>query len=233
METNEDKAKQAEAGCDASVPGCGVDCCPTSSGGGGKSWKTAVFVVVILLAGAVAAHSLLTKSGETANAPDEAASSFGMVSLSDEAGLAIESPPTSEPPSEAAAVLCGVTLDSIKSLGKLADERGANVAFIFLAGEDGEPARVASAQVGATLNLLSDNGKKVAAFTLEKGAEGYDQLIKQFSVESLPSVIITGKGCGAVAVSSEITEAKLLRAFVMASTPASCKPGGCCPPSPK
>lgn len=60
MDANEDKGKQAESCCDASVPGCGVDCCPTSSGGGGKSWKTVVFVVVILLAGAVAAHSLMT-----------------------------------------------------------------------------------------------------------------------------------------------------------------------------
>ncbi|MHC4727302.1 MAG: hypothetical protein ACYS17_08725, partial [Planctomycetota bacterium] len=59
--------------------------------------------------------------------------------------------------------------------------------------------------------------------------EGYDQLITQFSVESFPSVIVAGKGCGAAAVSGEINETKLLRAFVVASTPVSCGPGGCCP----
>jgi len=42
------------------------------------------------------------------------------------------------------------------------------------------------------MNMLSAKGKQVAAFTLERGAEGYDQLIKQFSVESLPSVIAAG-----------------------------------------
>jgi hypothetical protein len=229
MDTNEDNGKQAESCCDSSAPDCDVDCCSSSSGGGGKSWKTAVFVVVILLAGAVAAHSLLTKNGETACVSGEGASSFGTSSLFDEAGLSTGSPTTSKQPSETVAVSCGVTLDSIESLAKLADERGANVAFIFLPGEDEDSTRTASAQVEATMNMLSAKGKQVAAFTLERGAEGYDQLIKQFSVESLPSVIVAGKGCGAATVSGEINETKLLRAFVVASTPASGGQGGCCP----
>ncbi len=229
MDANEDNGKQAESCSDSSAPSCDVDCCSPSSGGGGKSWKTAVFVVVILLAGAVAAHSLLTKNGETASVSGEGASSFGTSSLFDEAGLSTGSLATSEQPSETVAVSCGITLDSIKSLAKLADERGANVAFIFLPGEDEDSTRTASAQVEAAINMLSSKGKQVAAFTLERGAEGYDQLIKQFSVESLPSVIVAGKGCGAAAVSGEINETKLLRAFVVASTPASGGPGGCCP----
>lgn len=229
MDANEDNGKQAESCCDSSAPDCGVDCCSPSSGSGGKSWKTVVFVVVILLAGAVAAHSLLTKNGETASVSGEGASSFSTSSLFDEAGLSIGSPATSEQPSETVAVLCGVTLDSIESLAKLVDERGANVAFIFLPGEDEDSTRTASAQVEATMNMLSAKGKQVAAFTLERGAEGYDQLIKQFSVESLPSVIVAGKGCGVAAVSGEINETKLLRAFVVASTPVSRGPGGCCP----
>lgn len=229
MDANEDNGKQAESCCDSSAPDCGVDCCSPSSGSGGKSWKTVVFVVVILLAGAVAAHSLLTKNGETASVSGEGASSFSTSSLFDEAGLSTGSLATSKQPSETVAVLCGVTLDSIESLAKLVDERGANVAFIFLPGEDEDSTRTASAQVEATMNMLSAKGKQVAAFTLERGAEGYDQLIKQFSVESLPSVIVAGKGCGAAAVSGEINETKLLRAFVVASTPASGGPGGCCP----
>ncbi|MBA7610120.1 hypothetical protein ES703_17325 [subsurface metagenome] len=227
MDANEDKGKQAESGCDSSAPGCGVDCCSPSAGGG-KSWKTVAFVVVILLAGAVAAHSLLTGNGETASMSQERAS-FSTTSLSDEAGLSTESPAASKQSSETVAVSCGITLDSIESLAKLADERGANVAFIFLPGEDENSTRTASAQIEATMNMLSAKGKQVAAFTLARGADGYDQLIKQFSVESLPSVIVAGKGCGAAAVSGEINETKLLRAFVVASTPASCGPGGCCP----
>jgi len=227
MDENADKGKQAESRCDSSSPSCGVDCCSPSSGGG-KNWKTVVFVVVMLLAGAVAAHSLLTRNGETASISQEGVS-FGTTSLCDKAGLSTECPATSKQPSETVAVSCGVTLDSIESLGKSADEGGANVVFIFLAGENEELNRIASAQVEATSNMLSAKGKQIAAFTLQKDSEGYDQLIKQFSVELLPSVIVAGQGYGAATVSGEITETKLLRAFVVASAPVACGPGGCCP----
>ncbi|MHC4159605.1 MAG: hypothetical protein ACYSSO_11070 [Planctomycetota bacterium] len=214
MDTNEDKAKQAEVCCDSSSQG-DADCCSSGSGSG-KSWKTAVFVIVILAAGAVAAHSLLTGNSKTASVPLAVTSSFDTIS---------------EQPSKTAAVSCGVTLDSIESLGRIADAQGANVVFIFLAGENEELALSASAQVEAVINKLSAQGKRVSAFTLEKGAEGYDQLIKQFSVE-LPCVIVAGKGSQAVPVSVEINEARLLGAFVTANTPSSCGPrtgSSCCP----
>ncbi|MHC4171976.1 MAG: hypothetical protein ACYTBX_02615 [Planctomycetota bacterium] len=231
MDANEDKEKQAESRCDSSSPSCGVDCCSPSAGGG-KSWKTVVFVVVILLAGAVAAHSLLTGNGETASISQERAS-FGTTSLSDEPGASTECPATSEQPSGTVAVSCGVTLDSIESLGKSVDESRANVVFVFLACENDELNQATSAQIEATMNMLSAKGKQMATFTLQKNSEGYDQMIEQFSVESFPSVIVAGKGCGAATVSGEITETKLLRAFVVASTPVSCGPGGCCPSGPK
>jgi len=101
--------------------------------------------------------------------------------------------------------------------------------FIFLAGENEELNRTASVQVDAMTNMLSAKGKQIAAFTLRRDSQGYNQLVKQFSVESLPSVIVAGKGYGAATVSGEITETELLRAFVVASAPVSCGPGGCCP----
>ena len=224
METNEDKAKQGEVCCDSSSQG--NDVCCSSGSGGGKGWKTAVFIVVILLAGAVAAHALLTERSKTASVSGEAAASF------DIAGSPAEVGAKSEQSSKAAAVSCGVTLDSIKSLDRMADEEKANVVFLFLTGENEELARSASAQIEATVNKLSAKGKQTAAFTLRKDSEGYDQIVKQFSVQTLPCVIVAGKGCGAVAVSDEITEAKLLGAFVKASVPISCVPRSgspCCP----
>ncbi len=87
------------------------------------------------------------------------------------------------------------------------------------------------------LTKLSAKGKSVAAFTLRGNTEGYDQLVKRFSVQSLPCVVVAGRGCGAAAVSGEITEANLLSAFVKASAPiSSCGPRRgslCCPPRPK
>ena len=222
---------------DASQPCCpststGGDCCTLS---GGKNWKTIIFVVVILLAGAVTAHSLVTKSNEKVSISPEAAASFNTAGLPDTPELLVWAGATTEQSSKAVAVSCGVTLDSIQSLGKMAADKNANVAFIFLAGEDEKSARTASAQVEATMNMLSSKGKQVAAFTLQKGADGYDQLVKQFMVKSLPCVIVAGRGCGAGAVSGDITEAKLLQAYVVATRPISgcCPgPGTSCPPQP-
>lgn len=70
MDTNEPSVEQPGSCCDSSSGG--ADCCSPGSGGAGagqKRWKTGVFVVVIVLAGAVAAHSLLTKNGQTSGVP--------------------------------------------------------------------------------------------------------------------------------------------------------------------
>jgi hypothetical protein len=53
MDTNEPRAEQSEPQSDSSSGG----------GTGRKSWKTAAFIAVLVLAGAVAAHSVLTRNG--------------------------------------------------------------------------------------------------------------------------------------------------------------------------
>lgn len=68
METNETQPEQTLPCNDSSSSG--GDCCPSDSGGadGQKSWKSAVFIAVLVLAGAVAAHSLLTKNNQAPGA---------------------------------------------------------------------------------------------------------------------------------------------------------------------
>jgi len=235
MIENENNAQAESGDCDDIQPCCqsaseGGDCCSAGSGGRGKSLKTAISVVILLLAGAVAAHSLLKKGGETAVVPEQAASSLEVVNLSEQADSSIGSAATSEQPSKTIDVLCGTNLDSMKSLAKLAGERKANVVFILLVGDDGELARAAAEQTDAVVSKLVEQGKAVAAFTLKQNAEGYDQLAKQ--VKSLPSVIVTGRGYGAAVVTGKINEAALLSAFVRATSPTSCAPGSdalCCP----
>ena len=225
MDANEDKEKQGEACCEPSRESEG-DCC-TPSSGDGKSWKTLVFVVVILLAGGVAAHSLLTRGGGTA--------SLNVTGLPGAVCLSTKGVAESEQPSKAVKVLCGVSVDSLMSIERAAADK--NAVFILLAGGNEEADRGASTEVGAVVDKLSAKGKSVAAFTLQNDTEDYDQLVKRFSVQSLPCVIVAGRGCGAAAVSGEITEENLLGAFVKASLPApSCGPRGgspCCPRRPK
>jgi len=127
---------------------------------------------------------------------------------------------------------CGVTLSSLKALDIVATDDEA--VFVILPGQSDERSRDAFRKVNAVVKLLSDQGRRVAAFTLEKHQEGYDYLVKQFSATSFPFVVVAGRGCGSVAVSGRITETKLLAAVAQASMPrSSCgtpaRGSPCCP----
>jgi len=172
-----------------------------------KNWKMTIFIIVLLSGFTVAAHSLL-KEGGNVSIQQEPLSSSKIALSPDKTDVSF-----------------GTNLASINSLSKMAAEKKADVVFIFLAGDNEESVRTASSQIKTTMNKLLSKGKPVAAFSLKKNAEGYDQLIKDFSVKSLPVVIVAGKGCRPVAISGgEITETKLLNAFVKASVPSSCGP---------
>lgn len=56
MDKDETQVEQSGCGCDSSS---GDDTC-CSPGGGKSNWRTALFVMVVVLAGGVAAHSVLT-----------------------------------------------------------------------------------------------------------------------------------------------------------------------------
>ena len=97
------------------------------------------------------------------------------------------------------------------------------------------PARVRTPQAvqrqaDDALRKVSVCGVQAAARTLS--TDGYAEFARRFAIEAFPSVVALGRGGGTTAVSGEITEAKLLRAFVLASAPwsfcgAGCKPSGC------
>jgi hypothetical protein len=59
MDKNESQVEQSGCGCD-STSGDDVCCSP----GGKKNWRTALFVTFVVLAGAVAAHSVLTNGAK-------------------------------------------------------------------------------------------------------------------------------------------------------------------------
>ena len=62
MDTKENQVDQSGCGCDSSS---GDDTCCTP--GGKKNWRTALFIGVVVLAGAVAAHSVLTNGNKGAS----------------------------------------------------------------------------------------------------------------------------------------------------------------------
>lgn len=68
---DENNVEMENTDCGASCgDGAGSDCCGTSGGsgsGGGGAWKSIIFVFIIVLAGTVAARSLLKDSGAGAD----------------------------------------------------------------------------------------------------------------------------------------------------------------------
>ena len=128
-------------------------------------------------------------------------------------------------------VTCGTALASVTVADEVIKDK--KVAFVFLAGDNPGPAQEISALVEGVVGKLDKQGKQAVAITLGVEAEGYDGLLEGFEIKSFPAVIVAGYGCQITTLTDDISEEKLLRAYVLATTPKSeCGPGGsadCCP----
>jgi len=249
-EDRQENPNDAQACC--STASGGGDCCPPDSSNSGKSWKMVVFLVIVIAAGVVLAHSLINKSDSNAGQSQQ-----GFAPIQTNSDCDAPSPPNAtasgEEPAEskgkidepsvlknitkvassiledvsdkAVPALWGPELDSLASLNKVAAETDA--VFILLAAEDKLKMESVTTEVEAAAKKIQAGGSRICAFTLKKDAPNYAQLAKQFSI---PCVLAMVKGRGLRAVSGDITEKKLIQAFVMASRPQSgCGPGACGP----
>lgn len=197
----------------------GSSCCSPGSDVGSKSWKLLIFLVIVVAAGAVLARSLMNKSDSTT---DQKQQLFATIQpdVKSDTPSAINATAKEDVSDKAAPTLWGPELDSLASLNKAAAETDA--VFVLLAAEDQQGNQPITKAIEAAAKKIQTNGIRVSAFTLKKGAPNYAQLVKQFSV---PSVLAMVKGRGMSGVSGDISEAKLVQAFVTASRPTS----GCCP----
>lgn len=114
----------------------------------------------------------------------------------------------------------GELLESINSLNKVALNQDA--VFIFIPTKTDEPAsEKTNAAVLAAQRTLTSRGIKLGLYTLQASSPDYSAISNQVE---LPAILVASKGKGMGAVSGEVTETKLLQAFV-----ASSRSGGCCP----
>ena len=128
---------------------------------------------------------------------------------------------------EVASTLWGKPLDSLASLNKVAADSDA--VFIVLAAEDKLKMEPITKEIEAAAKKIQAGGSRICAFTLKKDAPNYARLAKQFSI---PCVLAMVRNRSTGVVSGDITESKLLQAFVRASRPQSgCGPGACGPGS--
>lgn len=204
-------------GC-ASPSGSGPECCAPAVGATGRR-KTLVFLAVMGAAVAVLAHGLM-KEDRLAAASDPSQNS---------GRVAADIAPDGEHGPGGASPAAGVSpLDSFVSLEPAA--AGNEAVFVCLPGLKGEPVQHVPRQVESAVNTLKAQGKRVAAFTPNTKAEGYDRWARQFTPETSPFVVVLGRGCRPEQVTGEVTEDGLLRAFVRVSMPAS-SCGDTCDPS--
>ncbi len=219
---NDDKEKAGSQENASNLQPCcdGGSCCPSGSDSGGKNWKIVVFILIVVAAGVVLARSLISKSN---SAVDQKQQLFATISPDGKldapavVGAATETQASGQP----APSLWGEPLDSISSVNKVATN--ADAVFILLAAEDQQADQTITKEIEAAAKTIRNGGTRVSAFRLTKDTPNYAQVAKQVSI---PCVLTMVRGGGVSAVpADQITETKLVQAFVAASRPAS----GCCP----
>ncbi|OHB73042.1 MAG: hypothetical protein A2Z25_06650 [Planctomycetes bacterium RBG_16_55_9] len=211
---NQENASNVQPCCD------GGSCCSSGSDGGGKSWKIVVFVLIVVAAGVVLARSLIGRSNP---ATDQTQQLFATVQPGDKPDTpeAVNATTETQVSNQPASSLWGQPLDSLASLNEVAADTDA--VFVLLAADDPKGSQAATEQIEAAAKTIRNGGTRVSAFRLKQGAPNYASLTQQLSS---PCVLAMVRGGGVSGVpADQITETKLVQAFVAASRPAS----GCCP----
>lgn len=190
----------------------GEECC-TPPSASSKRGRLAVFLVVIAAAVAVLAYGLAFKGGSSATE-----GSAATTIQNDDPTASLASTP-------------GCAMSSGDALTAVSVSEGTDVLFVLLAGEDRERTRAVAQVLDASVEKIRKQGKTASVRTIREDENGFEELSKQCSISSFPSVAAVGKGSGWTTVTGEITEAQVLQAFVVANQePSGCSAGAaCCP----
>ncbi|MFH0880358.1 MAG: hypothetical protein V2A34_11650 [Lentisphaerota bacterium] len=100
--------------------------------------------------------------------------------------------------------------------------------FVLIPGKDSASEKPPMTEIQAAVRTLETQGRKIGIFTLKTDSPDYAQVSLQVTA---PGVLAMVKGRGMSAVSGEITETKLMQAFVGASSAGGCGAGSSCGPS--
>jgi len=195
------------------APACGPECgCHATAGSGRMRWVLGA----IVLAAAVAVAARAVMKGNVVSA-DKSVSGFATGDISSATNNA---PATAD-------TAAGREISALSELNTVAADT--NAVFVFLPDRKEKAGDVPTAQIQSAVRTIEARGIKLGVFTLKPGARDYEQITAQVAV---PGVLAMVKGRGMSAVSGEITETKLVQAFVGASSAGGCGPSarsGCCP----
>ena len=121
----------------------------------------------------------------------------------------------------------GENLESLSALNKVAANQDAVFVFIPTAKNDLADAKTNTAVLAAQ-QALKASKITLGLYTLSASSPDYSGISKQVQV---PAILVATKGKGMAAVSGDVTEQKLLQAFVASSNAGGCGPSGCGPSS--
>ena len=233
---SEENAAAAE--CEAV---CGEDCACHAMGPGVRT-KLVVGQIVVVIAIVLVGRAFIKGKEGTAQAGADAFSVAQLMNAGagDAETTGASSSPAAGPvsataseggsaageASRAEAIVCGEMIKSLGDLNQVAtDSEGV---FVFLAGEDAAKARDVVRVIEEAVGKIRSGGTSVNVFTLEGGSREYANVAMQVPP---PGVIAMVKGRGSSSVSGDVTEPKLMQAFVAASSGGGCDPASGCGPS--
>jgi hypothetical protein len=181
-----------------------------------------VLVAVIGILVYKAASAKPSAASETA-AGNESGFSVAPAPTESEAPDAEYGPPAPQPaaPPVKAPTSIGESLGSLSDLNKVAMNQDA--VFVFIPGGKGDAVKAETSEaVRAAQTSLKRSNITLGLYTLAAGTPEYARMAQQVQA---PAILVACKGRGMAAVSGDVTETKLLQAFM-----ASSRAGGCCPP---
>ena len=196
------------------APGCA---CHSPGSSGRLRW---VLGVIVLLAAATLVARAVVKNHGASTEP--AVPAFALLAPATTA----KSPSPANPPEAAPATetSVGKSIASLSDLNTMA--AASDAVFVYVPGKNGTSSNPPAAAMQSAAKRIGSQGLKIGLFTLKAGTRDHELIAAQMSV---PGVLAAFKGRGMSAASGDITETKLIQAFVAASSAGGCGAGGCGP----
>jgi hypothetical protein len=205
---NMELLKQQAAACG---PGCGCH-----APGASSKMRCVLGAIVLVAAGTLVARAVTKNNGASAATP---AAGYATTALTEQ--------PTA-PISTTSDTVAEKEIGALSELNAVAANMDA--VFVFLPGKGKTDSKASTSQIrDAARKIESQARNKIGIFTLKTNSPDYEKVVAQLS---LPGVLALVKGHGMSAVSGEITETKLVQAYVSASSAGGCcssAGSGCCP----
>lgn len=199
---------------------CGPECSCNTKSGMSLQIKIILFIVIVGVAGAVLSSSLIKKTRTKTTAK----------SSTEYAVTAAQLPASSTMTRKDSSVFSAADTQAVsfKPLASFSDlntiAQDVEGVFILLIKNDTEKTSGILKEITAAKKAIASRGMHMGTFQLNKEAPDYAMITSQMPA---PSVLVVVKGRGMRGVQGrDITETKLLQAYMAAMQPSGCCPAG-------